>query len=85
VPEDCVDQVEPPLLVVMIVPLLPTAQQWLVSGQEIPRRAWLLPLVWLDQVAPPLLVATMPPLFRATQHALDEAQLTAFPCCDVPG
>jgi hypothetical protein len=41
VPEVCADHVLPPLVVVTIVPLAPTAQHDVVLTHATPRRSWL--------------------------------------------
>jgi hypothetical protein len=61
VPEMLPDQLLPPLVVLMIVPVSPTAQHVSLAGQEMARSKVDVsrPDVWLAQVEPPSVVARM--------------------------
>ncbi len=70
-PDDCVFQVAPPLVVVRIVPLLPTAQPWLTLAKATPSRSVpAAPNVCAFQLAPPLLVCRIVPLLPTVQPDL---------------
>jgi hypothetical protein len=69
-----VDQLRPPLVVLMIVPLSPTAQQASLAGQEIARSKVEVnrPDVWLAHVEPPSVVATIVLAAPTAKQLVDE-------------
>ena len=62
-------------MVARIVPLLPTAKQWVVSVQETPKRSLVVPEVCGVQVDPSVVATIIPALPTATQWVVF-AQLT---------
>jgi len=84
VPEVWDDQLTPALVVVTMVPPVPTAKHTLVVGQETACRS----LVVLDgcsvQLAPALVVAVTVPLSPTAKQALAEGHDTPDSTLDVP-